>query len=166
MLSAWLFQGDSGAQRAIYRLAGHALRNEDIEDAGAVSWPPDSSRPTAWQVRDLGNDHRLSGAFWGLLFASLFLLPLSLRSTADTDLRPATWPSEGLVQLGFDAEFAVRVRTTVVSGTSALFILHGSLTTTDAIATLMPRAAEEVIRLRLTVSQYDRLHAGFDANDA
>lgn len=76
VLSVWWFDGATGAERAVHRLAA-AARRLTIHDACIVSWVPGQRRPVAWQEAALGGTNRLAGAFWGLLVSWLFLLPIS-----------------------------------------------------------------------------------------
>ncbi len=41
-----------------------------------VVWPPGTRRPRTYQAGPAPGPAALSGAFWGLLFGQLFLLPL------------------------------------------------------------------------------------------
>jgi len=122
-----------------------------------VCWPPDQRRPLAWQARDLTGTSRLSSAFWGLLFAHLFLLPISLGSTSS----PAPENLDvALRALGVDAAFVRTVRERIVPGTSALFLVDSSQASVGS--SWPPEEAFELAELRLSVEQSDRLHAGFD----
>lgn len=151
-LAVWSFDHPTGAERV-----GRGLERTGPpwRDAGLLSWPETRSRPLTWQARELGDDQRLSGAFWGLLFASLFLLPLCLDGS-DADDRFVRTP--GLEQLGLPAGFTEAVRRDVVCGTSALFAY--GLVSSAVIATSQLSAR----RLALVVfdeEQERRLHAGF-----
>ena len=162
-LSAWLFSDPGGAQRTAHQIAASGWPVGRIEDAGVVSWPIDQPRPRAWQVRDFGADDRLSGAFWGLLFASLFLLPLSLRAgpveKASTEGDRDVWVGGGLASLGLDAAFAGAVQHHVVPGTSALFTFNRGGRST--LSPPMPCDAHRVAQQSLTAEQRKFLHVGF-----
>lgn len=162
-LSAWVFPVPGGARRTAHQIAASDWPADRIQDAGVVSWPIDQLRPHAWQVRDLGTDDRLSGAFWGLLFASLFLLPLSLRAAhienASAEGERDVWARGGLASLGLDAAFAAAVQQHVVPGTSALFTFDRADAST--LCPPMPCEASKVAHQALTAEQSDRLHLGF-----
>jgi uncharacterized membrane protein len=156
-LRAWSFRSDLAAQRAARALAGPSGEVTAVDDAAILSWPGDRRRPLAWQARDLGTDHRLSGAFWGLLFAQLFLLPIGW------ELLPNWDPSrldETLAYLGLDEQFVHAIRAQVVPGTSALFVLDS-----DAAGNVIDRQlADDTRRLQVVLSdeQAGRIHAAFD----
>jgi len=116
-LSVWTFGSPNGAAsalRAIERL--QTRRRLTVEDASIVSWPASQHRPCSYQVGTIDGTAALSGAFWGLLFGSLFLVPLA---------RPAgaAVPSAGLAETGLSDDLLHRLRGQVTAGTSALFLL-------------------------------------------
>ena len=159
-LRTWSFVSDLAAQRAARTLAGRAGPELPVDDAAIISWPEDRRRPFAWQARDLGTEHRLSGAFWGLLFAQLFLLPISWEP------QPASSPArldETLSYLGLDERFVSDVRAQVVPGTSALFVLDF-----DAAGELIDHHLTDAVRrlhVVLSAEQTSRIHAAFDDDD-
>jgi uncharacterized membrane protein len=113
-LSTWTFDTPQGAERAVRRLARlPADRPVTVQDAAVVSWPPGRRKPVAWSAGDLVGTAALSGAFWGLLFGILFLLPLAGPVDA----------TKVLGSVGLPEEFLRRVRAGVAPGTSALFLL-------------------------------------------
>lgn len=107
VLRAFGFVGEHDAPRSARRLTAAARTSPVLDDAAVVTWPADHRRPLAWQARELAVGHRLSGAFWGLLFAQLFLLPLSLRTPPAL---PVTGIDDGLCWLGVDIGFVHAVR--------------------------------------------------------
>jgi uncharacterized membrane protein len=155
-LSTWLFADDLGAQRSARRLAAASLTCPALDDAAIVSWPADRSRPTAWQARDVAVDRPLAGAFWGLLFAQLFLLPLSLQAPPPLTDQPS---NDTLGWLGVDAGFVDTVRRAVAPGRSAVFLVTAS--------PLDPALGDHLVdgvdiaELQLSSEQTSRLHAGF-----
>ena len=161
VLSAWVFPSELDAQRTARRLSSAALTAPPVDDAAVVSWPADRRRPLAWQARELTTEQRLSGAFWGMLFAQLFLLPLSLQ--APPPLKTAGL-DETMRLLGVEPGFARAVRGGVVPGTSALFVLNSA----DHAAGLGRHLSADAVELGdafLTSEQATRLHAGFDDDD-
>ena len=96
----------------------------------------------------------LSGAFWGLLFGLLFLLPLA-------------GVAEGaavLTRLGLSDGFLARARDRIIAGTSALFLL------TDGAALDRVREAFAGTHTDLLISRFDReqvaaLRRAFDADN-
>jgi uncharacterized membrane protein len=118
-LSVWTFgttDGAAAALRIIERL--QTRRRLSVEDAAVVSWPAGQHRPYSYQAGTIDGTAALSGAFWGLLFGSLFLLPLADPDGAAT--RPA-----GLARTGLSDELLAELRRTITAGTSALFLLAG-----------------------------------------
>src|ERR1700761_7722821 len=118
-LSVWTFgtaDGAAGALRVIERL--QTRRRLSIEDAAVVTWPAGKYRPYSYQAGTIDGTAALSGAFWGLLFGLLFLLPLA--DPAGAASRPA-----GLARAGLPDDLLRQLRGTVTAGTSALFLLAG-----------------------------------------
>ena len=118
-LSVWTFgtaDGAAGALRVIERL--QTRRRVSIEDAAVVTWPVGKHRPYSYQAGTIDGTAALSGAFWGLLFGGLFLLPL-----ADPD--GAAGRPGGLDRAGLPDELLGELRRTITAGTSALFLLAG-----------------------------------------
>jgi uncharacterized membrane protein len=63
-----------------------------VDDAAAVSWPDDRRTPRAWQDCCPTGPNALAGAFWGLLFGIVFLLPLTGTAIEATTGRPPDSP--------------------------------------------------------------------------
>lgn len=162
MLDAWVFASDRGAQRISHRFGRRTGTGLSIDDAGVVSWPLDRARPVAWQARDIAVAP-LSGAFWGLMFASLFLLPISMQSTTKLvhDDPDRDSGDIALHRIGLDAGFLSAVRSSVVPGTSAFFLLVSSEVSAE-VAAAMSAAGSCVARLELSEAQQVQLRAGFD----
>lgn len=156
-LRAWAFTSDRAAQRAVRQLQDSPRTAPAFDDVAVVCWPADHRRPLAWQARDLSGDHRMSGAFWGLLFAHLFLIPITLGARASP---PSAHLDDALGAIGVDADFVESIRGRIVPGTSGIFLLDS---TPQAISSVWPPGeAVQVVELRLSSEQSDRLHAGFD----
>jgi uncharacterized membrane protein len=149
-LSVWTFgtaDGAAGALRVIERL--QTRRRLSVEDAAVVTWPAGKYRPYSYQAGTIDGTAALSGAFWGLLFGSLFLLPLA-------DPATATQPT-GLAAAGLPDDLLRQLRGTVTAGTSALFLLAGpaavqtiregaGLSRSDLIVTTLAADQERVLR--------------------
>src|SRR4051794_15879655 len=69
-----------------------------IDDAALLVWRSGSPRPSGYQVGTATGTTALSGAFWGLLFGLLFLIPLA----------GATEDSAVLAGIGLTDEFRSR----------------------------------------------------------
>jgi uncharacterized membrane protein len=150
-LSIWTFgtpSGAAGALRVIERL--QTRRRLFIEDAAVVSWLPGKHRPYSYQAGTIDGTAALSGAFWGLLFGGLFLLPL-----ADPD-GAASRPG-GLERTGLPDDLLAELRRTITAGTSALFLLAdetalvvirggGEFSRSDLLVTTLGTDQEKVLR--------------------
>jgi uncharacterized membrane protein len=123
-----------------------------VHDAAVVSWPPGQRKPTTWQVGGLGGGTALTGAFWGLLFGIVFLLPLA---------GPVGSADGSLTQLGLDPDFLAPLRQRITAGRSALFLLVPQATT-DRLAEVI---AGEVLVTALTPQQQQGLLAAFGEGD-
>jgi uncharacterized membrane protein len=114
-VSVWTFdtpEGASGALRVLERL--QTRRRLTIDDASVVSWAAGRHRPHVYQVGAVDGTAALAGAFWGLLFGTVFLMPLVV---------PDAGGPAGLSAIGLSDEFLDQVRCRVVPGASALFLL-------------------------------------------
>ena len=131
-VSVWRFDAPEGAEvslRALERLQTQQLIA--VDDAAVVIWRAGARRPHCYQMGAVDGTTALSGAFWGLLFGLLFLLPLA--GPVDS--------ASVLTRVGLFDKFLQRVRARITPGTSALFLLtrsamvdriHGALADTDA----------------------------------
>jgi uncharacterized membrane protein len=118
-LSIWKFDTPDAAEQALRTLERLQLqRLVVVDDASVVAWPADRRRPRTYQADGGTGSAALSGAFWGLLFGTVFLLPL-----AGTAIGAATGAAFGLSRVGLADEFLGQVRDRIVPGTSALFLL-------------------------------------------
>lgn len=146
-LSIWTFGTEAGAEAALRPLERRQnQRLLAVDDVAVVAWAVDAVRPRTYQVGTTAGTAALSGAFWGLLFGTVFLLPLSGG--------PAT--GAGLAHVGLSDEFLEHVRSRIVPGTSALFLLSGEAaldpirdvvtdTCTDLLVTTLDRTAEDAL---------------------
>jgi uncharacterized membrane protein len=114
--SIYTFDSLDGAQRVLAVV--EALQDSGAvfyDDVAVVMWPRDAERPVAWQEPLPVGPCSLSGAFWGLLFAVLFLLPL-------TGVEPQQ-PRGLLARVGLDDRLLQAIATALTPGGSALFLL-------------------------------------------
>lgn len=110
----WRFdtcEGVEPALRTVERL--QTRRIVTIDDAAVIVWRTGAARPSGYQVGTAAGTAALSGAFWGLLFGHLLLLPM----TGEQE------PIDVLDRIGLPDEFLAGARARVVPGTSALFLL-------------------------------------------
>ncbi len=121
--SVWTFDhpdGAAGALRVIERLQTRGRLA--IDDAAVVSWPAGKHRPYSYQAGTIDGTAALSGAFWGMLFGGLFLMPLA---DPDPDPDAAAARPGGLARTGLSDDLLQELRRTITPGTSALFLLAG-----------------------------------------
>ena len=149
--SVWTFtdpDGAASALRVIERL--QTRRRLAIDDAAVVSWPAGKHRPYSYQAGTIDGTAALSGAFWGLLFGSLFLVPLA------TPAGHAS-PPAGLARAGLPEDLLGQLRSTITAGTSALFLLASqaaldtigaddSIGGSDALVTTLGDEHEQILR--------------------
>ncbi len=155
-LRAWAFPTDLAAQRTVQRWVGSPRTVPVFDDLAVVCWPAGEPRPSAWQARDLSGEGRLSGAFWGLLFAHLFLLPIAVGSVRVPD---ADHLDDALAAIGVGAGFIDPIRQRTVPGTSALFMLNRG--TPSSPLSGAPDDAVHLAEVQLSPEQSDRWLAGF-----
>lgn len=148
-LAVCVFELDGGAERALRTL--ESLRPGqviDVQDAAVVRWPSGQRKPITWQAGSLGGATGLSGAFWGLLFGILFLLPLA---------GPPGPADVSLTQIGVGPEFLARLRRYLTAGRSGLFLLVPE----TAAARIEEVVAADVLLTTLTAQQERGLRAAF-----
>lgn len=152
-VSIWRFGTSEGAEDALGALERLQTRRViAIDDAAVVVWSAGSRRPHCYQVGTAAGTSALSGAFWGLLFGLVLLLPL-----AGEVERTAV-----LTKVGLTDDFLARVRGRVTAGTSAVFLL------TDGAAVRRIREALADADLLLSTLDHDQaaaLRRAFDADD-
>jgi uncharacterized membrane protein len=92
-LSVYIFDTPHAAERKAQILEARPGHRVSTDDAAVITWPETANRPTAWQASPLGARNTLTGAFWGLLFAHLLLLPLSYSEPPTSPSNSPTTPS-------------------------------------------------------------------------
>lgn len=117
-LSVWTFASEEGAEPARRTLGRMEMqRHVAVDDVSVVSWPAGNLRPLTYQAGSATGAAELCGAFWGLLFGLVFLLPLAGLPRDPTD------ETFGLAPVGVPDGLLRQIRQRVVPGTSALFLL-------------------------------------------
>ena len=157
--SVWTFDhpdGAAGALRVIERL--QTRRRLAIDDAAVVSWPAGKHRPYSYQAGTIDGTAALSGAFWGMLFGGLFLMPL-----ADPDAAAAR--PGGLARTGLSDDLLQELRRTITPGTSALFLLAGK-TALHTIREGVEFSRSDLLVTTLGADQEKVLRHVFGADDA
>jgi uncharacterized membrane protein len=116
-LSVWTFDAADGAASGLQVLERLQTRGRlAIGDSAVVEWPLRSRRPLTYQVGAVSGEAMLTGAFWGLLFAVVFLAPLA-------GLSGPIWPPTGLRRIGLPEALLRQIRERTTPGTSALFVV-------------------------------------------
>lgn len=161
-LSVWKFETPEGADRCEEALA--ALQAQEliqVHDAATVSWEVGKKKPKTRQVRDTTKAGALGGTFWGLLFGLLFFVPL---------LGAAVGAAAGalggaLTDVGIDDSFIESVRSKVLPGTSALFLLSSGAVPDRVVAALTEQGIHpELIQTNLSAEDEAKLRAAFSEN--
>lgn len=119
-LSAWLFDTPDGAAQAENLLLD--LQKQQIlvvQDAATVSWPEGAKKPKTKELTSAGWVGAGMGGLWGLLFGLIFFVPL---------LGVAIGAGIGALMghfsdYGISKDFVDSVKSKVVPGTSALFLM-------------------------------------------
>jgi uncharacterized membrane protein len=138
VLSVLTFPASADAAAALRVLEGDQWRRRVvIGDCAVVAWADGAPRPVAYQVGAADGGATLSGAFWGLLFGSLFLAPLA-------GLTGPAWPPDGLARIGLPESVLAQVRERTRPGTSALFVIGGE-TGLDHVRMLGPHCLTTVL---------------------
>ena len=113
-MGIWRFDTSEGVESALRTTERLQTRRlVTIDDAAVVMWRAGARRPRGYQVGTAAGTTALSGAFWGLLFGHLLLLPMAgEQETADV-----------LARIGLTDGFLAETRARVTPGTSALFLI-------------------------------------------
>jgi uncharacterized membrane protein len=120
VFSAWLFDTPSGAEKAVEILQrAQTEQLVKIDDSAIISWPEGADAPTTSHKHDDTWRGSGWGAMWGVLFGALFFVPvLGVVAGAATGALV-----KGLNGMGITNAQIEHIRTSVVPGTSALFIV-------------------------------------------
>lgn len=157
-LTVWKFDTADGADRAMAKLV--ELQKQQliaIQDAAIVSWPHGRKKPKTRQALDLVTIEAVDGAFWGLLFGFIFLVPV-----VGLVLGAALGSLSGSFgDYGINDDFINDIKAKVTEGTSALFLLTGEVTVDKVEAAFAPEERGELIQSNLTAEQEARLRADF-----
>ena len=151
-----------GAGHAADRLSWVPVSTAAIDDLAVVDWPADDDRPSAWQATPVVDArHHLSGAFWGLLFGHLFLLPITHgpRHRHPNAATPGA-VRDPLAHLGLGAGPLTAIRDAVVPGSSALFVLHAD-DQAENVTAAIGRRRRPAVTIALSPTESSLLTIGF-----
>ena len=118
--TVWKFEDTEGAKHAAKQLKD-AQRDGlvKIVDHAVMSWPADASKPQVMHAHDSTSRGAGWGALWGVLTGALFLVPV-VGGVVGVAIGALAKSTEGV---GITKEDLARIRTEVVPGTSALFVV-------------------------------------------
>lgn len=151
------FPTAEGAMSALQRVQDlHKQHLIKVHDAAIVSWPAGKKGPRTKQLVDLVGIGAMSGMFWGMLFGLIFAVPLFGMAVG------AAFGALGgaFRDYGIDDDFIKRVRTQVVEGTSALFLMTSDAVM-DRVVDAMKNVKFEIIATNLSKDQEAKLREAF-----
>jgi uncharacterized membrane protein len=118
--TAWKFDTPEGAAHAQDLLeAAEAEHLVKVLDHAVVTWPEGEKAPRTRQGRDSQKRGTGRGAFWGLLFGSVFLMPV-VGAAVGASVGALRYLGQGV---SLTQEQIEEIRTQLVPGTSALFAI-------------------------------------------
>ncbi|HEY9293995.1 MAG TPA: DUF1269 domain-containing protein [Microlunatus sp.] len=118
--TVWRFEDPDGARRAASVLKdAQADGLVEIVDHAVVTWPLDEEKPTTEHAHDDPKRGAAWGALWGILAGALFTIPI-VGGAVGVAIGALSKSTEGT---GISKEDLERIRTEVVPGTSALFMV-------------------------------------------
>ena len=151
------FSEPDGAENALSQIQGlqkeHLIK---VLDAAIVSWPHGKKSPKTRQLVNLVAIGTMGGMFWGLLLGIIFLTPLFGLAIG------AAFGALGgaFRDYGIDDDFIKRVRSAVVEGTSALFLMTSDAVM-DRVSERMKAFKFEIIATNLSMEQENQLREMF-----
>lgn len=163
-LSVWKFDSAEGAGNAtetLRRLHDHQLIQ--LQDAALISWPQDAKKPSITVLHSLVGGGALGGAFWGSVFALMFLVPpLGVAIAAGFgELIAST------ADIGIDEHLIKSLRDKLPRETSALFLLTASAVTDRVLDDMKAqRGHVDLIEANLTREQESKLRRIFAVEPA
>ncbi len=159
-LTVWKFNTADGAEKALTKVA--ELQKQqliEVEDAAIVSWPRGRKKPKTRQALDLVSASAMDGAFWGMLFGFIFLMPV-----VGMILGGALGALSGSFgDYGINDDFINDIQAKVGEGTSALFLLIGKVTVDKVEAAFAPEEKGELIQSNLSAEEEAKLREHFGA---
>jgi len=118
--TVWKFEDPTGAQRAASVLEdAEAEGLVTIVDHAVMSWPVGATKPQTHHKHDDPKRGAAWGALWGVLTGALFMVPV-VGGVVGVAIGALAKSTEGA---GITKEDLTRIRTEIVEGTSALFLV-------------------------------------------
>lgn len=155
-LSALKFGTPDGADQVLMTFDGMQKQQLiDIQDAAIVTWQQGKSKPRTHPAHITPEAGALGGAFWGVLFGLLFFVPFFSKAVGAV--------MSGLISkfsdYGFNDRFIKQVQSSVVPGTSALFLITINAISDRVLDELKKMPAFEIIQTSLSKEQEEKLRA-------
>ena len=151
--TVWKFEDPDGAEHAAKTLkAAEADGLVTVVDHVVMTWPPGADKPQTHHSHDDPKRGAAWGALWGILTGALFMVPV-VGGVVGLAIGALAKSTEGA---GIRKEDLVRIRTEVVEGTSALFVVteDGSL---DRLGERFRGSDQKLISTNLTDAERDLL---------
>jgi uncharacterized membrane protein len=118
--TVWKFETPDGAEHAAQVLKdAEADGLVKIDDHAVMTWPVGADKPETHHKHDDSKRGAAWGALWGVLGGALFAIPVA-GAVAGVAIGALAKSTEGT---GITKEDLARIRTEVVEGTSALFLV-------------------------------------------
>lgn len=151
--TVWKFEDPDGAAHASSLLkSAEADGLVKIVDHAIISWPVGASKPDAEHSHDSSKRGAGWGALWGIMGGALFAVPL-VGGAVGAAIGALSKSTEGT---GIRKEDLERIRTEVVEGTSALFLVtdEGNL---DRLGERFRGVDQKLISTNLTEAERETL---------
>jgi uncharacterized membrane protein len=160
-LTVWKFNTPNGAEKALAKL-GDLQKQEIVKvlDAAIVAWPVGRKKPKTNQAVSTVGVGALGGAFWGMLFGLIFLVPVFGMLVGAA----AGAMSGKFTDYGINDDFIKDLRSKVTEGTSALFLLTGQVTVDKVSEAFAADEVGELIQSNLSAEQEAKLREDFGAD--
>ena len=144
--TVWKFEDTDGAKQAAKELkAAERDGLVKVVDHAVMSWPADANKPKVKHAHDATTRGAGWGALWGVLTGALFLVPV-VGGVVGVAIGALAKSTEGA---GITKDDLTRIRTEIVPGTSALFVVteQGDL---DRLGERMRMGDHKLIHTNLT----------------
>ena len=158
-LTVWKFARPVGADEAVHTLFDMEKQGlVTVVDFATVAWAVGRKKPTTQQSAATVAAGSLGGAFWGMLFGLIFFVPLLGAAVGAATGGLAGW----LTDVGIDDGFIEEVRSEVMPGTSALFVMTSGAVLDRVQEGFAARQSAELIHTNLSPAQEATLREVFE----
>jgi len=128
-----------------------------LQDAAVVTWPEGAKKPKTRQLYDVTGAAALDGAFWGMLFGLIFFVPFF--GAVVGGLMGAL--AGHFTDYGIDENFIKDVRSKIIPGSSALFLLTSDAVVDRVVEAMKTLPKFEIVATNLPKEQEEKLRAAF-----